>query len=137
MKIKLAVEKDFEVKYLQVEAYVRYWEDSVVNGEEDVTGSLIPCREGDAWKPLIDIENGVILNWVIGKTADIHYKVCDEGTYTLLDECKNAIISKEGYVPKIMCPKREGYGDYIIMDIDENGQISDWEILLSDLLEND
>lgn len=137
MKIKLTIEKDFEVKFLQVEASVRYWQDSIVNGEEDVKGDLIPCREGDLWKPLIDIETGVILNWVIGKTAQIHYKVCDCGVYTLLDEDRNPILSKEGYVPKIMCPKDSGYGDYIIMDIDENGQIADWEILLSDLIEND
>lgn len=136
MKVRLTIEKDFEVKYLQVEVQVRYWEDSIFNGEYDVNGQ-IPCREGDLWKPLIDIEYGIILNWVIGKTAQIHYKVCDGGVYTLLDSDKNKVISKEGYVPKIMCPKDSGYGDYIIMDIDENGKIADWEILLSDLIQND
>lgn len=26
-----------------------------------------------------------------------------------------------------MCPKENGYGDYIIMNIDENGFIQGWE----------
>ena len=27
-----------------------------------------------------------------------------------------------------MCPNEPGYGDYIIMGIDENGNIQDWDI---------
>ena len=38
----------------------------------------------------------------------------------------DVIESYDGYVPKVMCPVDEGYGDYIIMDIDENGFIQDW-----------
>jgi hypothetical protein len=32
------------------------------------------------------------------------------------------------YVPKMLSPKEEGWGDYIIMDIDTDGQIQDWVI---------
>lgn len=38
----------------------------------------------------------------------------------------NVIKSYDGYVPEVMCPKDNGYGDYIIMDIDENGFIQGW-----------
>ena len=52
MKVKLNIQQDFEVKYLLAEAGVRYWEDAMVNGEEDTEGSLIPCRDGEYWKPI-------------------------------------------------------------------------------------
>lgn len=132
MKIRLKVEKEFDVKYLLAECGARYWEDATVNGEEDGEGTLIPCREGDYWKPLINIETGVIENWKQGVTAEIHYKCCDDGTYRLLDENKNEITSIEGYVPGIMCPKENGYGDYVIMDVDKDGKIQDWEVDFSD-----
>ena len=54
MKVKLKIEKELEVKYLQVKAGARYWEDTIVDGVEDTEGSLIPCREGDYWCPLIE-----------------------------------------------------------------------------------
>jgi hypothetical protein len=117
MKVELTVTKEFEVKYLQAQCGVRYWED----GDED-----IPCREGDNWNPLIEIETGKILNWEQGKTASLHYKVCDAGFYSLLDGDKKEITSYDGYVPKILCPKDSGYGNYVIMDIDENGMIQNY-----------
>ena len=85
MEITLTVPKVYNVKTLLVSANVRYWEDSYVNGVKDEEGTLIPCREGDSWKPEIDVDTGQIMNWEKGKTADIHYKVCDAGIYTLMD----------------------------------------------------
>jgi len=128
MKLKLKVEKEFDVKYLLAEVGARYWEDADVNGQEDTEGTLIPCRNGDYWSPLINVETGIIENWNIGTTASVHYKCCDVGIYKLLDEDKNVIIEIEGYVPNIMCPKKDGYGDYVIMDIDENGKIMNWKV---------
>lgn len=102
---------------MQVSAGVRYWEDATVNGEEDTEGCLIPCRNGDYWEPKIDINTGQILNWTQGTSADIHYKVCDDGKYTLHAADGSTIEIKEGYVPKIMCPGGQEYGDYIIMEV--------------------
>lgn len=128
MKVELTIKREFEVKYLQVEAGVRYWEDTSVNGKEDTEdGKNIPCKKGDAWCPLIDIETGKILNWEQGTTADLLYKVCDDGRYRILDENQALIKEIDSYVIKMLCPKENGYGDYIIMDIDENGQIANWK----------
>ena len=100
MKIKIKIEKEVEVKYCQVKAGVRYWDDATVDGADDVDGDLIPCREGELWCPKIDIDRGVIVNWVQGKTANIHYKVCDAGSYYLQDIIGNTILSIEkDYVP--------------------------------------
>lgn len=126
MKIKLNIEKEYDVKYLLVNAGVRYWEDATVNGVEDEAGDLIPCREGDRWCPLIDVDSGIIENWEQGKKAQIHYKVCDAGEYTLLTLGKEVIIQRDGYVVDAMCPQGGGDGDYIIMHVDENGKIKNW-----------
>ena len=126
MKLKLKIEKEFDVKFLQVEANVRYWEDAEVNGVEDVDGSLIPCKDGEIWKPLIDVEKGIIQNWTQGVKADIHYKVCDDGKYTLLDENREEITMLDDYVIDDLSIGESGYGDYIIMKIDEDGKIEDW-----------
>jgi|ERR1035437_849577 hypothetical protein len=128
MKAKIKVEKEFDVKTIHVEAGVRYWEDATVNGKEDEHGDLIPCKQGEMWCPIIDIDSGIITNWKQGTKAEVHYKICDAGNYFLQDAEGNTILSiEQDYVPKMMCPKGSGYGDYIIMDIDENGQIANWD----------
>lgn len=138
MKVEIKVKKEVEVKYLQVAAEVRYWEDATINGVEDTEdGDNVPCKVGSLWKPLIDIDNGVILNWTKGVTANIHYKVCDCGVYTLLDENSEFVAEKDGYVPDIMSPKEAGYGDYIIMDIDEDGNIARWKADISDIIDDE
>jgi hypothetical protein len=126
MKIKVKTIKEVEVKYLVADVGVRYWEDTIVNGEEDTDGTLIPCRFNDRWRIVIDVEKGVIKNWKSGFNADVHYKVCDDGIYHLVDENDNTILKKEGYVPKILDLYRDSYGDYIIMKIDSDGMIRDW-----------
>lgn len=147
MKITIYKPTDFEAKLLKVDAGVRYWEDAEVNGvrETDLYESqgvgkpLMPCTvqikkepneciysDHYRWQPLIDIETGQILNWKKGTIANVHYKVCDDFYCEILDADNNIIEDYSGYVPNVMCPKEDGYGDYIIMDIDENGFIQKW-----------
>lgn len=134
MKVKIKVEKEVELKTLNVKAEVRYWEDSKVNGENDTdNGENMPCRNGGLWCPIIDIATGKILNWEQGKTASIHYKICDCCGWELIDKEGDTVLSAEdGYVPNTLSPKKSGYGDYIIMDIDENGIIQDWDFNFND-----
>lgn len=116
------------MKTLIVEAGVRYWEDATVNGKEDTDGSLIPLRGGDRWCPIIDIKTGRILDWPEGTTADVHYKICDDGEYWLGDEQGRKMQKWKGsYVPdKLLCVGDEGYGDYIILTVESNGHIRGW-----------
>ena len=134
MKVKIKVEKEVELKTLVVKAGVRYWNDSEINGENDTEeGDNILCKVGNLWSPEIEIETGKILNWKQGVKAEIHYKVCDCCGYELKDENGKVVLSAEdGYVPETLAPKERGYGDYIIMDIDENGQIANWKFDFSD-----
>jgi hypothetical protein len=127
MKATIKKPIEVEIKTLLVRAGVRYWEDTSVNGIDDEEGKLIPCRDGDYWCPKIDIDKGVITNWEKGKTAIVHYKICDDGTYDLLDEKEDCVLTKEGYVPDILDLDGESYGDYIIMTINEDGSIENWD----------
>ena len=128
MKITLKIEKEFDANFLQVEAGVRYWEDATVNGIEDEEDDLIPCRVGNDWWPTIELETGKIINWEIGKKADIHYKVCDDGRYILQDENRDHIKTIDGYVISDLTTD----SDYIIFKVDENGIIENWRPTLDD-----
>jgi hypothetical protein len=126
MKARIKIEKEVDIKYCQVKAEVRYWEDSEVNGVEDENGNLMPCRVGNLWCPLIDIDNGVIINWEEGKEAKVHYKVCDAGSYYLQDEQGETVLSiEDDYVPNSLIPGE--YGDYIVMTINKDGVIKEWK----------
>lgn len=109
-------------------AGVRYWEDATVNGVEDADGALIPGRIGDDWCVTIELATGRILDWPDGTTASIHYKVCDDGRYWLLDADGNDLAAYNScYVPNaFMCHGDDGFGDYIIMDVGPDGQIADY-----------
>lgn len=115
---------------LIVSAGVRYWEDATVNGVEDTEGTLIPFRDGDYWCPVIDLRDGTIKDWPKGTTASIHYKVCDDGEYWLADEAGVKRFKWRGdYVPdRFLCHGDDGFGDYIILDVDANGYIQNYSI---------
>lgn len=140
MKATIKIKKQVDVRYLKVDAGVRYYEDADVNGTPDVDmyeskGDAVPripfavkvkdkpdsniYSDHYRWQPVIDVERGCIVGWPKGTTANVHYKVCDDGIYHLLDPLKNIIVSVESYVPDCIGE----YGDYIVMDIDENGHI--------------
>lgn len=127
---------------IKVSAHVRYWDDGKVNGEyDDPKNPKMPCAEGEYWKPVIVAKTGQILNWTKGVEANVHYKVCDECGMTVKHGNVNLIFD-EDYVPDFLCPKEEGYGDYIIMDIDKDGFIQNWtkkdisKLLIREAIEN-
>ena len=136
MEIEVTTKVKKQVRYLKAECGVRYWEDARVNGVEDTEGTLIPCREGDAWSPVIDLQTGKIENWPEGTVASIHYKVCDDGAYELRDPDGEVIKRITGYVIKMMCPEGNGYGDYVVMEINGDGTIQNWRVDL-DVFEKD
>ncbi len=140
MKITVIENKEVEVKYLKVSATVRYWEDSEINGEADETGTLTPFRNETEWCPVIDIEKGIVIGWPQGMRASFHFKVCDAGTYWLLDESENEVAEIiNNYVPSGLCHGDRGFGDYIIFSVNEDGSIVDYsnKIDPDDWVDND
>lgn len=126
MKINITTPKTIEVVKLRAVMGVRYWEDGTVNGVDDEDGTLIPCRVKDAWDITIDIETGIIEGWPQGTRAKVHYKVCDDGMYTLIGPAGELYGPFDRYVPAALSPDGPGMGDYVIMTIDGRGAIADW-----------
>jgi hypothetical protein len=77
---------------------------------------------------VIDLKEGKMLNWNFeGDYMRMWAKVCDGGTYTLLDSEKKPIWQIRGYVPnKLIPPFENGYGDYIELAIEADGKVVDW-----------
>jgi len=142
MKVTTTIKKEIDVKYLHVEVEPRHWCDIALNGgdffndDDDMSKINIPCRYDDKWEIIIDLETGQITNWEKGTIAQTSFKVCDAGTYTLTDKDNIFVDKYDGYVPDMLCPDEEGYGDYIIMTIDENGFIKNFKADLTPF-END
>lgn len=132
MKFERMIKQEVEVAYLQAEMGVRYWEDARVNGMADDEDDLgMPFAEDDTWRITIDLVTGRIADWPAGTVAETHYKVCDDGVYRLLDQDKNVIAEKSGYVPTMLSPGGNSWGDYVIMNIGADGTIENWRADLS------
>lgn len=117
--MKLIVKRpvEIEVSHILIAVAVRYEEEDIPND--------FPLRDGDIWRAKVEIDTGKIEGWPQGKTGDMHMKVCDEGTYTLLSPAGNEIAKLENeYVPNDVVPGEDG--DYIELKIDENGVITNW-----------
>ena len=138
MKTEILVKKEVNIKTLEINAGVRYWEDASVNDIEDVDGKLMPFRKGDCWCPIIDIDTGIIKDWPKDTRAVVHYKICDAGSYFLKDEKGNIVLEIDNnYVPNDLIPGE--YGDYIILSINESGKINEWNLspCIDDFLQSD
>lgn len=132
MKIELNIKQTVEVQFLLADMGVRYWEDGVVNGEpDDNDHPQMPMVDGERWKLKINLDTGSVVGWPRGTTASVHYKVCDDGEYALLDAAGNIVKKIDGYVPSMLAPDGNGYGDYVILSIDDEGLITNWEADLS------
>lgn len=135
---------EFDAKYLCANVGPRYWEDGDVNGEEDIpydeqnqgAKPRVPMavenpnpRYKDCsyrWEIKIDLETGNIIGWPEGVTANVHYKVCDDGTYWLEGQDGTKYHEIDSYVPEVFDFVDDSYGDYIIMTVDEKGHIKEW-----------
>jgi hypothetical protein len=129
MEFTFKKETKEDVAFVAANIGARYWEDSSFNGVDDTEdGRLVPLRNGDYWSIVVNLETGQIQDWPKGTIADIHYKSCDDNTFYLLNSKGLSVAKYEGYVIDMFCPKENGFGDYVIMDIDENGFIQNWKV---------
>lgn len=83
-----------------------------------------PGRRGESVKMVIDIDTGVIQGWPAGRVEEVSMKVCDGGTYILLDAEGKRVAVREDYVPNNLVPGE--YGDYVELSIDATGRIKNW-----------
>lgn len=144
---EIIIKKEVDIAYAECKIFARYWQDSRPNGEkDDAEHPKMPCVETEknyagkdqlAWCPFIDLDEGRIVNWINGETAQIHYKSCDENEINLVDRDGEVVREYFGYVPDILDPYGEGYGDYVIMNIDEHGYIENFNNDVNDILRHE
>jgi hypothetical protein len=118
MKFTQLVPQENEVHYVQIDAPVRY-------GDRDIPYDA-PLRSMDMWKAIVDVHTGAIQDWPAGQSLDLEMKVADSGRYALLGENFEVIAHHQNYyVPHCTIPG--SYGDYIKLDIDSSGVITNWK----------
>jgi hypothetical protein len=111
-----------------VQAEVRYFEDAYLNGEKCTDSTPFPGRVGNTWEIRIDTKTGKIQNWPVNTTAKTSFKVCDRCSWQLWGDGKDPVVECQNqYVPDILSPNYESYGDYICMEIDTEGTIKGWD----------
>lgn len=142
-----------DVKFIGLRAGVRYWEDTKINGVEDISlteiekdttprmpfafptyieTNIAPFGEYE-WRITIEKESGRILYWPYGTTAIVHYKTCDDNIIYLYDKDMKIIKEYETYVPSFLSIDKSGYGDYIYLTIDECGFINNFNFTEDDV----
>ncbi len=138
MKRKIKTVQEIELAGAECWIHPRRWSTSQINGVNDVDDNpqmpLISEHKGEnAWHIVVNLDNGQICNWPQGTKASIHYKSVDANYIDILDDRLGIVKEYEGYVPNFLCPKEDGWGDYVIMEIDENGFIQDFNNNLDDI----
>ena len=104
MKLSVLRPVEIDVSFLRISIPVR-------NEEEDISNDF-PLRKGDVWNAVIAIDEKKIVDWPIGHSRSFSMKVCDGGTYELLDVRMNRVaIIEQDYVPNEAIPGK--WGDYI------------------------
>lgn len=124
----MLIETKVDLERLTIYALPVSWANTLVNGVNDTPdGNNIPCKFGVTWCPVIEIDTGRIINWKKGTTASIHYKLPGALGYEVADEYEEIIVDTiVSSVPKTLSIGTNNYKNTIIMDIDENGVIANW-----------
>lgn len=119
MKTTVKIPTEIDIRYVKVHIPVRY-------DDEDMASDF-PLRKGNWWDATINIDTGKIIDWPQGQEGEFYMKVCDGGSYYLLDaEQKQVAKIEKDYIPNRLLPPSDGYGDYVNFVIDETGTITNW-----------
>lgn len=86
-----------------------------------------PLVSKGMWSGIVNLKTHKLLNWK-SEYGSLYFqaKVCDSGTYFLLDKDKTVLCKIAGYVPNGMIPEADDCGDYIRLRINADGTIENW-----------
>ena len=113
-------------------SYTDTWMDELYENE-------YPLVSKGIWSGIINLKTHKLLNWKPEYgSLYLQAKVCDSGTYFLLDKDKKTICKIADYVPNGLSPEVDDCGDYIRLRINEGGTIENWfeEPNFSDFMED-
>lgn len=119
MKTKVLQLVEVNVTHIKIHVPVCYEEEDIPND--------FPLRKGDVWEAKVNIDTGAIEGWPTDpkwhNAVINNMKVCDEGTYILLDGENVVAAIEQNYIPNGVVPGE--YGDYISLRI-VDGVITNW-----------
>lgn len=118
MKLSVLRPVELDVDAIRVSVPIRYDEDL----EQLRANSLGMFVTGRTLCVTLGLD-GRVRDWP-GGAASVHTKVVDQGTYELLSGDEVVAAIRADYVPG--CLPGEHYGDYLILDIAEDGTVLDW-----------
>lgn len=102
-------------------SYTDTWMDELYENE-------YPLVSKGIWSGIINLKTHKLLNWKPEYgSLYLQAKVCDSGTYFLLDKDKKTICKIADYVPNGLIPEVDGCGDYIRLRINEDDMINWFE----------
>lgn len=118
MKIRYPTTAEAEATAIRCTLPIRYEEDL------EELGADFPGLSGKRLTLTLDIDTATVRDWPAGRTASLHLKVVDEGSYDLLDAAGSVLVRRDGcYVPSCI---PSSWGDYVVMSVEEDGRISGW-----------
>lgn len=122
MKATVKIEKEVEIRAVKIDIAPRHIGDT----EDDDMPTDFPLLSASktAWQAVVNIDTGQIAGWPIGEVREMYVKVCDAGTYSLIEADGSTVATINGYVPNGVVPGE--YGDYVDLKIDANGFITNW-----------
>ena len=95
-------------------------------------------EERQDWCPVIDVNEGKILDWTPRFCLNTQFKVCDQGVYVYsnYDESQQIVSTNCGeyYVPSWLDDCGDSYGDYLQITVNGDGTIRDWNKLKKKLV---
>lgn len=145
----VTVPREVDAKYLWCYVQPRYWEDTEINEQaDDEDGTLVHQHlkhlfpdskdmirrgapenrsEGFICIP-INLDNGTVEGWPGGVTASFGYKSVDNNIFILEDDHGSVIYrTPKGDTEYVIGPKfMNDYGDYFVLQVEEDGSIVDW-----------
>lgn len=135
MKIKIPCTKEVEVVAIEFEVPIN----DDLEPAFPTKVELLHRRGERYWRDIIDLSTSQLRKWPKNTPYDFYDKICDSGTYRLLDAENNFLKEIQDYVPNEVIPGE--YGDYMDLQIDENGIIKNWpkedKINFKDFFEGD
>ena len=105
----------------------------------EIYDNKYPLVSKGMWSGIINLRTRKLLKWK-PEYGDMYLqaKVCDGGTYFLLDKDERVICKISDYVPNGLIPETDDCGDYIRLRIHRDGIIENWpdKPIFSDFIED-
>lgn len=107
-------------RYLRIEAEDPFYEEDYMSNKEANIYAALSNESHTGIEVCIDLKNHKIVEPEKVPDGNLFIKSCDRGKYTLMDEDFFPLAELNGYGPNKLVPPRDGYDDYIDLQVKDN-----------------